>query len=370
MTTTYLKKTVSTRLDATGAGRVSLRPDVGQYWNLRYVTVATKIKAYPTPSCVVYCGASTTLDETTYVDDTNLGSGDSSSFVSGQIVGYGEGVTAVWEGGNALDNAVLTIVGTVADVRPTSVQDVGVPGARFLGRALEQMSALATGSNQIVAPLSPISTAIFDVRSFQAYYLNIGASSSGAASFVPLSVTLSWFDTLIGTNIQYSEIVHFLADTGAPFTFVGQNFFAQDVQHGPYMRMTLATTILGSPNITVSYQLNGTTRTIYQPYQRHRLGVNGILVDIGNTVIGAGATHDIPAQYSYGRVLERVTNVGANPIIVSRFFDGVIDEQYQVAAGVPSTLERIFPKQACTYTVTSVAGSTYTMKIKTQFDKV
>lgn len=147
MSTSYLQKTVSARLDANGNGTAVLRPDVGQYWAPSLVQVSTAITPANTAGggsvsaansalCTLYRGSVGPLNAANYVDDTFNGSGDSSSIVAGTIVMYGEAITAVWADGTPLDTAIMTVYGRSSD-NLIELQEVlsPIPGTRFAGNA-------------------------------------------------------------------------------------------------------------------------------------------------------------------------------------------------------------------------------------------
>jgi hypothetical protein len=137
LSNTYLTKTGSAVVKADGTATVVLAPDVGQFWAVSLVRVSGTQQpqfnsAISYPYCALYGG--TVMDPTTFLDDTTLGSGDSSSIISGTIIMYGERITASWSAGVPGETVILSIYGRSSDDL-TELQDqlAPIPGARFSG---------------------------------------------------------------------------------------------------------------------------------------------------------------------------------------------------------------------------------------------
>lgn len=145
---TYLVKTVSTVAKASGDAFALLKPDVGQFWAPSIIRVSTGKTPQNTPVippggtninasyCAVFHGATNQANSSTFLDDTSLGSGDSSSIVAGTIVLYGESIMAQWTNVTAGDVCLLTIYGRSSDNLPALQQELSpIPGARFTGNS-------------------------------------------------------------------------------------------------------------------------------------------------------------------------------------------------------------------------------------------
>lgn len=135
----YLTLTQSATVNASGVATVSLAPAVGQFWAPSVVRVSTGKTPINTAFaessyCAVYHGAPNQLNSTTFIDDTFLGSSDTSTIISGAIVLYGESITASWKNASPGDVAILTLYGRVYDTLE-ELQDerAPVPGAKFSG---------------------------------------------------------------------------------------------------------------------------------------------------------------------------------------------------------------------------------------------
>jgi hypothetical protein len=117
----YLHAVGSMAVDGNGNAVVTLRPDVGQYWAPKFVRVATTRKASSasiTPYCAVYHGAVGQTIPLTFIDDTNLGNGDTSGVISGTVVIPGEGITAQWQNMTPNTTAVMDVYGECYDTPP------------------------------------------------------------------------------------------------------------------------------------------------------------------------------------------------------------------------------------------------------------
>lgn len=139
MASQYLAKTLSALVKDDGSATVTFSPPVGQYWAVAAMRVSSTTqpqfnfgKAYP--YCAVFAGPTGVVDASTFMDDTTLGSGDTTSVISGTITSYGESLTASWQFARAGDNAIMTIYGRVYDNLVELQQQLApVPGARFAG---------------------------------------------------------------------------------------------------------------------------------------------------------------------------------------------------------------------------------------------
>lgn len=147
MTSTYLVKTVSAVADASGNAAAFIKPDVGEFWAPSIIRISTGKTPQNTPVnpgatninssyCAIYHGAVNQTDSSTFLDDTFLGSGDSSSIVAGTIVLYGEAITAEWNKVTPNDVCILTIYGRSSNNLPELQNEISpIPGARFTGNS-------------------------------------------------------------------------------------------------------------------------------------------------------------------------------------------------------------------------------------------
>lgn len=177
MSVSYLQQVGIVRFDANGAGVAMVRPDVGQYWAPTFVTVSTRTRNTRSAGgtepvgngttvlgtfsnsftcsahCVLYHGAVTSLDASSFIDETYLGWGDTSSVVSGVIVKFGEALTAQWDGGTPFDTGIITVYGRSSSnfVELVSAMAEVIPGARFSGSSANAMiwdyNDLSTAAN-------------------------------------------------------------------------------------------------------------------------------------------------------------------------------------------------------------------------------
>ena len=165
MSISYLQRTGVVTFDANGAGVALVRPEVGQYWAPTFVTVSTRTRNVRTAGgteqlgngttvtgtfsnsytcsahCVLYHGAVTSLDSSSFIDETYLGWGDTSSVVSGVIVKFGEAFTAQWDGGTPFDTGIITVYGRSSSdfVELVAAMAEVIPGARFSGSSSNAM---------------------------------------------------------------------------------------------------------------------------------------------------------------------------------------------------------------------------------------
>jgi hypothetical protein len=132
MTTSYLTKFGQCVLDAGGHGRITLAPDVGQYWLPTTVHVGTTLGTGFTQASL-HAGAITVVDSTTRKDYTFEGNSDTSTILSGTVVEFGQAVTVDFNTGVPGDIGIMEIIGVSSDTPPTIGISPGIPGARFSG---------------------------------------------------------------------------------------------------------------------------------------------------------------------------------------------------------------------------------------------
>jgi hypothetical protein len=136
----YLQQTGSAIVASDGTATVQLGPSgSGEYWAPNIIRVSTNLTPQSVQNanasyCAVYHGSPAAVTPAAFLDDTYLGSGDSSSVVAGTIVQYGETLTASWQLAQPGDTAIATVYGRTAD----TLQDLQsvlslIPGAKFSG---------------------------------------------------------------------------------------------------------------------------------------------------------------------------------------------------------------------------------------------
>lgn len=147
MTITYLSKIVSGVADSLGNVSVILRPDVGQFWAPSIVRVTTRLTPQNNPNetnasyCAIFHGSVgaitgfiVNIDSSAFLDDTYLGSGDSSSVVAGSVIIPGEGIAATWTDVTPGDTVVLSLSGRSGnDLQELQSVLSPIPGAKFSG---------------------------------------------------------------------------------------------------------------------------------------------------------------------------------------------------------------------------------------------
>lgn len=98
-------------LDANGNLTLSIGPlSAGEIWHPDTAHVNVNQGATNEATCYIYVGEPSNMS---YRDSTSSGSfGDSTGRVSGDVIKCGQYVWAVWSGGDAEQQATLTVVGT------------------------------------------------------------------------------------------------------------------------------------------------------------------------------------------------------------------------------------------------------------------
>lgn len=377
----YLNKSGSVQLDASGNGTVTLRPDVGQWWAPKFLRVSTLLQKTPVAYCAVYQGAVTIKNQTTFIDDTFLGSGDSTSIISGTVVIYGEAITAVWTGGNPGDTAVLTLYGINSSVPPSIGEMPSVPGTHFAGHlnteiitkqaTVPVLSPITVVANSTVT-ITPdgTTTTAFDVRNFASYYfkLSMNATPQGTL-YNAITVQLSWTANSDGTDLIYREFVCVWADGAgvAAFTVANGPLEMQDFHHGPYFQITVFNPA-GNNSISMFYTLSGTTRQLAGPSFKQQFTEDGILA---NAAAGL-PINGFPLGFAYGPVQIQLINAGAANMTFGLDFAGEPATNDLLAVIAPSTTytQAVLPKRSGLITVTGTAGQVAGVRVITQYDKL
>lgn len=317
MRSDYLQVSGSVQLNASGGGTVTLKPDVGQFWTPRFVRVATLNQSAPLPYCAVYHGAVTVRNQTTFIDDTYMGNGDTSSIVAGTVTQFGEAITAVWSGGTPGDTAVLTVYGSSQDT-PPSVSDMpSTPGTHFAGKGTELALRVDGVTASLAAAGGEAKGPVIDMRPWQSYYLTVTATRNGVATnYNPITARIVWFSDAAGTTPIYADVYEFWAlRSAAPFQTFGGRLTAQDALHGPFMQVIINN--LGVDVCDVNYELVGTTRNIPAPYFREigqglppdtRQPDNFIVSpENGVALVPPSSDFNMPGWMRYGRARWRIS---------------------------------------------------------------
>lgn len=385
MSTLTLLKDVSTiTLDGSGNGTAVNSPNVAEYWQPMMVAVGCNTTLTPVPHATVYHGSpGVPVNQGQYIDDTFLGSGDTSSVISGTSIQYGEAVITVFE--NGTPGAVVTVVvyGQTSDVPSNLSLPPQVPGTRFSGHPTTEVVTLnavvnigtpviLNAAQTLVLNTGQTSFAGYtDVRQYGAYDLKVFARAVGGVATAPVSILMqaSWVTSPTSNDQMYQDTQEFWADGAGP-TFnaaLGSAYF-QDVQHGPYGRWRITNQSVDA--VELSYTLVFSTRIPPSHLFRQNSGVNGILVTT-QAIIGAGANADILCPILYGRGFIRFGNIGANAVIYGFLYGSfpLVAEQITVAPGAVDRREIILPKNALRINIFSAAGTTYTINAISQFDK-
>lgn len=139
MGSNYLNTTLSAVVKADGTAVISMAPDVGAFWAIAAVRVSTgqqpqSVPLISYPYAALYQGPINQLNATTFLDDTTLGSGDTSSVISGSITSFGESISVQWMEAIPGDVALMTVYGREYDNLAELQNELApVPGARFAG---------------------------------------------------------------------------------------------------------------------------------------------------------------------------------------------------------------------------------------------
>lgn len=131
MRSDYLYKVATATAAANGVATVILKPDVGQYWNLRYARVSIPNQGavsttgpYSNSQAETYCelflgNTSVTTTNGVLIDSTRRGLGDTSGLISGTVLQFGDTIVAEWINASPGDTCMLEIVGMSSDTPPS-----------------------------------------------------------------------------------------------------------------------------------------------------------------------------------------------------------------------------------------------------------
>jgi hypothetical protein len=373
---TYFELTDAVQLDANGNGIASLGPPSGNYWNIRIAQVSTRNANTPVPYCGLYKaspGPIEVLDTTSLIDDTSLGSGDTTGMLAGTVVQSPDRVYAQFIGGQPNTVATLKLYGNNYTTPPGTGFLPDVPGDHFFGKpsteVITSMFGVAGGSVTALAPgtVTTITAAPLDMRRFQGYYLSVFAALNGAAPANPLSLVVQsdWLSNLAGTANLYNDGWEFWPLVGAgAFPFSGDALQVQDNTHGPYLSLSLRNTSAAG-NIDVVYNLFGTNHSFPGQSARQRDSFfnpkgDGILLGSSDNIAG-GATVTKLARYGHGPATLSILTAG-QPNLVQAFpgtnnIFGLIPIYTET---VPANTQRFIPlslpKRSIRINVTNTGG--------------
>lgn len=374
-------------LDSSGNGVIRLRPDTGQYWAPLFVRVSTGSRNTPVAYCALYHGSpGVPVQQSQFIDDTFLGSGDTSSMIAGTPVVPGEALIFSFQGGSPGDTAIATVYGMQSDVPPNLGILPQVPGTHFTGHASTEIvntqSFVPLSSPVTVPTLSQIvltgnpNNAV-DVRQYASYYIKVYATTLGSATgWNTGQLALSWYSSAskINGTLLYQDAHTWFADSPGGGFFVAQGLLeTQDTMHGPYMDIQFSNQST-TDALQVTYIVQFTTRTIPGPYTRQQSnGLQGIILNTGTVAIGAGATIRNIAGYDYGRTWLKMTAFNPSGLdFIFTYGDTTNVDTITLAANTTDRREIVIPKKALAIDVHNGTGTggSYALLAITQFDKV
>lgn len=384
MTTTQtLSQTGSAILDSTGSATITLRPDVNQNWAPLFVRVSTGLKTSPVAYCAVYHGSpGVNVQQSQFIDDTFLASGDTSSIIAGTPIVYGQAVIFAFSGGTPGDTAIATVYGMTSDTPPNLDLNPQVPGTHFTGHLItEIVTLIAKSSGSNIIPGGEVTTGlIIDVRQWASYYLSLDATVSTlpATDYNQIQVALFWTADALGATRLSADSFSFWADALTGKFVSLSTVFAEDVMHGPFMRINILNN--GTNDVDVQWRLLGTTRVLPGPYLRQGSFPDGIVLDVQIDSMVAGVA-DVPLPLAYGPMELVITNNGGNPEQFTLNFEpnlgtgpGFPGYLGQVAVGgslgVNPRLVVIAPKRGGILHVAGVGGDQFSIRAITDIDKV
>jgi hypothetical protein len=196
----YLVMTQSAVVASDQTATISISPPVNQYWAVSTVRVSASTQPQFTfskmyPYCALYHGA-TSLggNATTFLDDTTLGSGDTSTIISGAITMYGDSITVEWMQATVGDTVTLTIYGRVYDNLPElQDQPPPVPGARFAGTtANASVWTYKSVVDNSVNPLTSVNFPLITIPDIQAEIISFKYRVITSAVAGSRSVGVRW----------------------------------------------------------------------------------------------------------------------------------------------------------------------------------
>lgn len=212
MSLAYLQQTQAAQANAAGVAVVQLSPDASDFWAPGSIRVSTQVTPQNTVGanasyCAIYHGSISARDApTSFLDDTYLGSGDSSSAIASTVVQYGEALTIAWQNVTPGDTCIATVYGRSAGslVELQSVLSP-IPGAKFSGNVGGAMlwtpaslvaagPALAATNGWAFTTSSRLLSEVINVK-FKT------TSTSTVASRV-FGVRATYFDPIQGTTVN------------------------------------------------------------------------------------------------------------------------------------------------------------------------
>lgn len=379
MTLTYLEQPAAIQFDATGTGIVEMSPPSGQYWLPTMLKVST-VANTPTAYAAVYMGPPSTngatLDNSQFIDDTFLGSGDVTTMVSGLTVQYGTTLTVKFANGAAFDTGYVTLFGVASDLPPNLGTPPQVPGTHFSGHivtVVEKLTAIASSPLNIATGALPVpfpSSGTVDMRQFSSYSLQVQSLTLGA-NLDSCLIDIVWSANPDG-SVVLSEQTYEIWVAGSATQVFSNNFgntMFQDIRRGPFLRVSF--TNLGPDTINLQgTRLYLSTRDVPTPIAQDRVG-DGVMAHAINAVVPAGNILKVPCLLYPGNALAVFRNNGTSQY---QFLpnQGTLSTNQQYAVNLASTLTlnpMFTGRRACRIDVNGTAGEHVDIEVYSLYNK-
>jgi hypothetical protein len=316
----------------------------------------------------LYQGGINVTTPDAFVDSTFLGSGDTSSIISGSVIQFGEAITAVWTGGTPNDTAILGVYGMVSDV-PVATGSLlpGVPGAHFVGRVPFTYDQVALSTSPTIVTGGTLTTAIIDMRAYQGCMIKIRASTITVtpAAYNPARINMNWYMDSGATDLVFKDSYEIFAQqVGGTFVCNNGHLNVHDIVHGPFLRINVYNN--GPDSITGSVEVNGTSRSFgtlymqevdFQPTPAQVLW-DGVLHNIHNDSLGPGASVNFAMKMEPGNIAVKMAT--ATMPYSFQFTIGSLPEVelFLIPASTTSRQNLIFPKRSVVVNVKNTGAGT------------
>lgn len=379
----YLIKVGNSTVAADGTATATVSPDVGQYWYPTFIRVSSNNTVAPFPLAIVYTGAPTVFDQTTYLDDTNTGQNDTTSICSGMVLQYGEAITAKWSLATPGASVTITVFG-LSSTFPTAVGNLipASPGTHFTGHNPININALLGGNSAANITLATgTSTVLPAVNTFQfsSLILNVDTGCNAPTAYNPVKIVLQWSDSLAGTansNVIFEQSFEIHARQSGTFPNANGGFFIyHDSVHGKSVSVTIFNN--GPNTVTIfDYELTGSNVNVGALYCNEILNPaispltgfinqDQILVSV-SAAININTTVNFSSRMGPGNLVFVMT-AGAQPITFAFQFGSDVNSADTLTQAANSTthFSYVCPARSIKWAISNgaVGASSYTLRV-------
>lgn len=372
---TYLEVVSSAVVPASGIATCAVAPPVGQYWFPTFVKISNLItpaqKLLGTyPYCALFSGMPALQDNSTFIDDTIYGYGDTSSILSGSIIQYGQAISASWMGAIPGTTVYLTVYGVTSSV-PLSEADLfpSSPGTHFAGHGLVTTNnvAITTLNTPVLTSGNFATSPTVDMRIYNGFFITVTINTNGVPTKFNVSqIELWWQDGV--NNTVYRHTYQIFNNQTTVFVCPNGTINIQDTCHGSNLFVRVQNT--GVDPASVNIAIYGTSRNYGKPYVEELSTASnssdGITLDTVATALAGGTSLVVPGKIGPGRMYARLSS-GTQATAFTLIYGNQANPgvTWTVNANATTLVEFVAPNRSPLWTITNNGASASSPELQT-----